>query len=188
MQVIVVSVYPHFLGHHLSQMKSIRGSQFMFRDIARAPTYLVLTRGALQRGQNVDAATAAAPPTTHTSAATACSATCACHARLLLGDEGTRRQGPRSAARRAFRGLWPPTARPTPPPWTAGPAAPPPTATAPRAPPPTPVPGARPPRSALISSSSAASPCYSAASPAALPRARLAQREHSTLVRGTRGS
>jgi hypothetical protein len=38
MQVIVVSVYSHFLGHHLSQMKSIGGSQFMFRGIARAPT------------------------------------------------------------------------------------------------------------------------------------------------------
>jgi hypothetical protein len=38
MQVIAVSVYPHFLGHHLSQMKSIAGSQFMFRGIARAPT------------------------------------------------------------------------------------------------------------------------------------------------------
>jgi hypothetical protein len=36
--VIAVSVYTHFLGHHLSQMKSIEGSQFMFRGIARAPT------------------------------------------------------------------------------------------------------------------------------------------------------
>jgi hypothetical protein len=36
--VIAVSVYPHFLGHHLSQMKYIGGSQFMFCDIALAPT------------------------------------------------------------------------------------------------------------------------------------------------------